>query len=429
MSIIIDIEAYQILDSRGNPTLAVEIITKSGISATASVPSGASTGKHEAVELRDNDKNYGGKGVLQAAKNVNTTIKKSLLGFDVCRQYDIDNTMLSLDGTKNKSKLGANAILGVSIAACKAGAIVCHQPLYQYIGGINARQLPTPMFNIINGGLHASNKLDIQEFMIIPTSAPTFSQALQIAVKVFQTLKKILINKGYSTGVGDEGGFAPEINTNNEALELIIDAIEKSGYKAGKDIHLALDVAATELYDSKDNTYKFYKSDPNKKISSSEMVSYLSSLVKNYPIISIEDGCSEDDWNGWQLLTKELGNKCQLVGDDLFVTNPVRLDEGIEKCSANAVLIKMNQIGTLTETLEVINMAKFNNYNTIISHRSGETEDTTIADLAVGLNAGQIKTGSVCRSERVAKYNRLLRIEEELQKSALYNSNHFNKYI
>ncbi|MGE9516093.1 MAG: phosphopyruvate hydratase [Solitalea-like symbiont of Acarus siro] len=429
MSIIIDIEAYQILDSRGNPTLAVEIITKSGISAIASVPSGASTGRHEAMELRDNDNNYGGKGVLKAVNNVNTTIKQALLGLDVCRQYHIDSMMLELDGTKNKSKLGANAILGVSIAACKAGAIVCHQPLYQYIGGINARQLPTPMFNIINGGLHASNKLDIQEFMIIPSSAPTFSEALHIASKIFHTLKTTLTNKGYNTGIGDEGGFAPEINTNDEALELIIEAIEKSGYEAGKDIYLALDVAATELYDPKNNIYKFYKSNPGKKISSIEMVDYLSTLVKKYPIISIEDGCSEDDWDGWQLLTKELGNKCQLVGDDLFVTNPVRLTEGIEKHSANAVLIKMNQIGTLTETLEVINMAKTNNYNTIISHRSGETEDTTIADLAVALNTGQIKTGSVCRSERVAKYNRLLRIEQELQNSATYNIDHFNKYI
>lgn len=430
MSLIIDIQAQQILDSRGNPTIEVEVITENGISAKAAVPSGASTGKHEAVELRDGNNNcYDGKSVLNAVNNVNTTIKKALLGADVCNQSYIDNTMIQLDGTNNKSKLGANAILGVSIAACKAAAAVCHMPLYQYIGGINAKSLPIPMLNIINGGLHASNKLDIQEFMIIPSKAETFSEALHMATRVFHSLKKILTNKGYSINVGDEGGFAPELESNEQAIELIIEATNKAGYVVGKNIHLALDVAASEMYDSKTKSYKFYKSKPNEQISANELINYLQHLKESYPIISIEDGCDQDDWDTWSTLTKKIGNKCQLVGDDLFVTNCNRLNEGIKKNAANAILIKINQIGTLSETLNVINTAKANNYNIIISHRSGETADTTIADLAVAMNAGQIKTGSTCRSERVAKYNRLLEIENELKNSAIYNNNCLKKYI
>lgn len=414
MPFIVDLFARQILDSRGNPTIEVELELESGITSRASVPSGASTGAHEAIELRDNDiKKYKGKGVLNAVNNVNEIIASEIIGMDCRNQVQIDKLLISLDGTENKSKLGANAILAVSMAVAKAASDYSGLPLYQYFGGFNAKTLPTPMMNILNGGAHADNNIDFQEFMIIPAGAKTFKDALRMATEVFHELKSVLKKKGFSTGVGDEGGFAPNLSSNEEALDNIIEAINIAGYKPGKDIFLGMDVAASEFYDSKENVYVFKKS-TNEKFTSEELIKYYEKLVKKYPIISIEDGLAEDDFEGWKKLTKSLGEKIQLVGDDLFVTNTKRLKNGIENKIANSILIKINQIGTLTETFEAIEMAKKAGYTAVISHRSGETEDTTIADISVGLNTGQIKTGSLSRTDRIAKYNQLLRIEEEL---------------
>ena len=415
-----DIKARQILDSRGNPTVEAEVKLIDGTSAVASVPSGASTGIYEAKELRDNIKNeYFGKGVLKAVENINSTIAPNLIGEDVTKQKVIDNLMIELDGSFSKSELGANAILAVSLACVRAASKYYNLPLYEYLGGINARILPTPMMNILNGGVHSNNCLDIQEFMIVPVGASNFSEALKIGAEIFHTLKRILIERGFSTNVGDEGGFAPDYTSSKEAIEILISAIEKAGYNTNK-VKIALDVAASELYEEGEcsggvcSLSKYYLKGENKKLTSEEMVNYLENLVENYPIISIEDGMAQDDILGWQHLTERLGKKCQLVGDDLFVTNTKRLHDGIENNLANAILIKPNQIGTLSETMETILMAQKNGYATIISHRSGETEDTFISDLAVGMNAGLIKTGSISRSERIAKYNQLLRIEEEL---------------
>ncbi|GLU54153.1 MULTISPECIES: phosphopyruvate hydratase [Dyadobacter] len=418
MSTIQSVHARQILDSRGNPTVEVDIRTENGYLGRAAVPSGASTGKHEAVELRDDDKSvYVGKGVLKAVENVNDIIFPELIGASVFEQNLIDKIMLELDGTPNKSKLGANAILGVSLAVAKAAAQEAGLPLYRYIGGVNANTLPVPMMNILNGGSHADNSIDFQEFMILPAKADTFSESLRMGVEVFHTLKTVLKSKGYSTNVGDEGGFAPNIKSNEEAIEIVIQAIEKAGYKPGEDIFIAMDAAVSEFYE--DGFYHFKKSD-GRKLTSPEMADYWTQWVAKYPIISIEDGMDEDDWAGWKTLTESIGSKCQLVGDDLFVTNVTRLQQGIESQIANAVLVKVNQIGTLTETIDTVNLAKRNSYKTIMSHRSGETEDSTIADLAVALNTGQIKTGSASRSDRMAKYNQLLRIEEELGESAYF---------
>ncbi|HEV7381708.1 MAG TPA: phosphopyruvate hydratase [Dyadobacter sp.] len=418
MSTIQSVHARQILDSRGNPTVEVDIRTENGYLGRAAVPSGASTGKHEAVELRDEDKGvYVGKGVLKAVENVNDIIFPELIGCSVFEQNLIDKIMLELDGTPNKSKLGANAILGVSLAAAKAAAQEANLPLYRYIGGVNANTLPVPMMNILNGGSHADNSIDFQEFMILPAKADTFSESLRMGVEVFHTLKTVLKSKGYSTNVGDEGGFAPNIKSNEEAIEIVIQAIEKAGYKPGEDIFIAMDAAVSEFYEN--GLYHFKKSD-GRKLSSDEMADYWTQWVAKYPIISIEDGMDEDDWSGWKTLTESVGKKCQLVGDDLFVTNVTRLQQGIESEIANAVLVKVNQIGSLTETIDTVNLAKRNSYKTIMSHRSGETEDSTIADLAVALNTGQIKTGSASRSDRMAKYNQLLRIEEELGESAYF---------
>lgn len=420
MSVIIQINARQILDSRGNPTVEAEVITENGIMGRAAVPSGASTGKHEAVELRDGDKNaYGGKGVLQAVKNIHKSISKELTGVSVFEQQMIDRIMLSADGTDNKSKLGANAILAVSLAAAKAAANELGMPLYRYIGGVNARTLPVPMMNILNGGAHADNKIDFQEFMIMPFGAATFSDALRMGVEVFHQLKNVLKKKGYSTNVGDEGGFAPNIQSNEEAIETVLKAIEVAGYEPGKDIWIAMDAAISELWDAKKKKYVFHKSD-GKAYSSEEMVDYWQKWIKKYPIASLEDGLDEDDWAGWQKLTTALGNKVQLVGDDLFVTNVKRLQQGIDEKIANSILIKVNQIGTLSETINAVDLAHRNGYTSVMSHRSGETEYTTIADLAVALNCGQIKTGSASRSDRIAKYNQLLRIEEELGDDAYF---------
>lgn len=419
MPAILDIHSRQILDSRGNPTLEVDVVLEDGTLGRAAVPSGASTGEREAVELRDGDKKkYSGKGVLKAVKNVNTTIASNLLGYDSLDQTGIDEMLIELDGTENKSKLGANALLGVSMAAAHASANHLNIPLYKYIGGVNAKTLPVPMCNIINGGKHADNTVDFQEFMIIPTGAKTFSDALMSCVEVFHSLKNVLHKQNASTSVGDEGGFAPNLKSNEEAIEVILDAISKAGYKAGKDFYLGLDVASSEMWRGK-GKYEFYKSHLPTK-TSSQMVDMYAKLVKDYPIISIEDGMAENDWDGWKELTDALKGKVQLVGDDLFVTNTKIFAKGIEKGIANSILIKVNQIGTLTETLDAIEMAKINNYTAVISHRSGETEDTTIADLAVATNAGQIKTGSLSRTDRVAKYNQLIRIEEELGSSAQY---------
>jgi enolase len=418
MSTIQSVHARQILDSRGNPTIEVDIRTENGYLGRAAVPSGASTGKHEAVELRDDDKSvYVGKGVLKAVENVNDIIFPELIGCSVFEQNLIDKIMLELDGTPNKAKLGANAILGVSLAAAKAAAQEANLPLYRYVGGTNANTLPVPMMNILNGGSHADNSIDFQEFMIMPAKADTFSQALRMGVEVFHTLKTVLKSKGYSTNVGDEGGFAPNIKSNEEAIEIVIQAIEKAGYKPGEEIFIAMDAAVSEFYEN--GLYHFKKSD-GRKLSSDEMADYWTQWVAKYPIISIEDGMDEDDWAGWKTLTDSVGNKCQLVGDDLFVTNVTRLQQGIESQIANAVLVKVNQIGSLTETIDTVNLAKRNSYKSIMSHRSGETEDATIADLAVALNTGQIKTGSASRSDRMAKYNQLLRIEEELGESAYF---------
>ncbi|MDQ3636326.1 MAG: phosphopyruvate hydratase [Acidobacteriota bacterium] len=418
MSLIEEIWAREILDSRGNPTLEAEVTLETGETGRAAVPSGASTGENEAVELRDGDKSrYLGKGVSKAVENVNDKIAYDLKGFDVLDQAMIDGILLELDGTENKSELGANALLAVSLATARAAATFLQMPLYRYIGGTNAKTLPTPMMNIINGGSHADNNVDFQEFMIMPVGAESFSEALRAGAEIFHNLKSVLKSRGYSTAVGDEGGFAPNLKSNEEAVETILEAIEKAGYTAGEDILIALDPAASEFY--KDGKYVFHKSD-NRELTSQEMADYWIDWTSKYPIISIEDGMDENDWEGWKYLTEKVGKKVQLVGDDLFVTNTKFLQKGIDEGAANSILIKVNQIGTLTETLDAIELAKTNNMTAVISHRSGETEDSFIADLAVATNAGQIKTGSLSRSDRIAKYNQLLRIEEDLGESARY---------
>lgn len=423
MSIISEIHARQILDSRGNPTIEVDVTTEDGHFGRAAVPSGASTGKHEAVELRDNDKSvYMGKGVLQAVNNVNDIIAEELIGWEVTDQAGIDKMLIQLDGTPNKAKLGANATLAVSMAVAKAAAEESNQPLYRYLGGVNAFTLPIPLMNIVNGGAHADNKIDFQEFMIVPVGAPSFSEGLRWGVEIFHHLKSVLKKKGYSTNVGDEGGFAPEIQSNEEAIETVLEAIKAAGYEPGTQVAIALDAASSEMYDEATKSYKFYKSSL-KTISSDEMVAFWTAWVNKYPIVSIEDGMAEDDWDGWKKLTESVGNRVQLVGDDLFVTNVLRLKEGIDKGIANSILVKVNQIGTVTETIDAVNMAHKAGYTSIMSHRSGETEDTTIADLAVALNCGQIKTGSASRTDRMAKYNQLLRIEEALGEVAIYPTN------
>jgi enolase len=420
MTTIVDIRGREILDSRGNPTLEVEVQLESGIIGRAAVPSGASTGEHEAVELRDGDKSrYLGKGVLKAVENVNDTIAEELIDFDAVDQAAIDKYLIELDGTPNKEKLGANATLGVSLAVAKAAAETLGLPLYRYIGGTNAKTLPVPMMNILNGGKHADNNVDFQEFMIMPVGAPKFSEALRMGAETFHALKSVLSKKGYNTAVGDEGGFAPNLKSNDEAIEVILEAITKAGFRVGDEVGLALDVASSEMYQKGSKKYQFFKSTKEEK-TVEQMVEFYSKWASQYPIFSIEDGLDENDWEGWKLLTEKLGDKVQLVGDDLFVTNTKRLKEGIEKGIANSILIKVNQIGTLTETLEAIEMAKVAGYTNVISHRSGETEDVTIADIAVATNAGQIKTGSLSRTDRIAKYNQLLRIEEELNAVAVY---------
>ncbi|HEU0070466.1 MAG TPA: phosphopyruvate hydratase [Alphaproteobacteria bacterium] len=417
MTAIADIQAREILDSRGNPTVEVDVILESGAMGRAAVPSGASTGAHEAVELRDGDKKrYGGKGVLKAVEAVNGEIFDALSGMDAEDQIAVDRIMIELDGTPNKARLGANAILGVSMASAKAAAVEAGLPLYSYIGGVYARTLPVPLMNIVNGGVHADNPIDFQEFMIMPVSAPTMADAVRMGAEVFQALKGALKDAGHNTNVGDEGGFAPNLASADEALKFIMQAIKKAGYKPGEDIALALDAASTELY----KKGKYVLEGEGKTLSSEQMVKVYADLVKRYPIISIEDGMAEDDWKGWKMLTDEIGDKCQLVGDDLFVTNPTRLARGIKEGTANAILVKVNQIGTLSETLEAVEMAHKAGYKAVMSHRSGETEDATIADLAVATNCGQIKTGSLARSDRLAKYNQLIRIEEELGLSAIY---------
>jgi enolase len=420
MSLIESVHARQILDSRGNPTIEVDVVTESGAFGRAAVPSGASTGTHEAVELRDGDKKkFLGKGVLQAVENVNAKIAEEIVGFSVFEQNLLDKIMIELDGTPNKGNLGANAILGASLAIAKAGAMASGLSLYRYIGGVNANTLPVPMMNILNGGSHADNKIDFQEFMVMPLKADTFSESLRMGTEIFHNLKKVLHDKGLSTNVGDEGGFAPNIASNEEAIEVVLMAIEKAGFKPGEDVFIAMDAASSEFYDAKSNSYIFKKSD-GKKLSSEEMVEYWAAWAKKYPIISIEDGMGEDDWKGWKGLTDKIGSKVQLVGDDLFVTNVTRLQDGINQGVANSILVKVNQIGSLTETINAVNMAKRNAYKSVMSHRSGETEDSTIADLAVALNTGQIKTGSASRSDRMAKYNQLIRIEEELGEVAYF---------
>mgnify|MGYP001364673910 FL=1 len=420
MSVIVDIRAREILDSRGNPTVEVEVLTENGILGRAAVPSGASTGKYEAVELRDNDKSrYLGRGVLNACNNIDDKIREALIGEDVYEQRYIDDIMIELDGTENKSNLGANAILGVSLAVAKAAAEESGQSLYRYVGGVNAHIMPVPMMNILNGGSHADNSIDFQEFMIMPLGADLFSEGLRMGVEVFHHLKSVLKSKGYSTNVGDEGGFAPNIKSNEEAIEIVLKAIEAAGYRPGIDIMIAMDAAASEFYNEEEKVYHFHKSG-GKKLTSDEMVDYWTGWVNNYPIFSIEDGLHEDDWASWTKLNKTLGSRVQLVGDDLFVTNTKRLQRGIEQEAANSILVKVNQIGSLTETIDAVNLATRNGFTSVMSHRSGETEDTTIADLAVALNTGQIKTGSASRSDRIAKYNQLLRIEEELGDSAFY---------
>jgi enolase len=420
MAMITDVWAREILDSRGNPTVEVEVELEDGTIGRAAVPSGASTGEHEAVELRDGDAlRYMGKGVLNAVDNVNTVLAEHVIGFEATDQVGIDKMMIELDGTPNKGKLGANAILGVSLAAAKAAAGSLGLPLYRYVGGTNAKILPVPMMNILNGGKHADNNVDFQEFMVMPVDAPSFSEALRMGAEVFHSLKSVLHKKGYNTAVGDEGGFAPNLKTNEEALEVILEAIEKAKYTAGDQIYIALDPAASEFYDAAKKRYVFSKSDKSEK-TSEQMVRYWESWAKQYPIVSIEDGMAENDWDGWKLMTETLGGKIQLVGDDLFVTNVEFLSKGIDRGVANSILIKVNQIGTLTETLDAIEMARRARYTTVLSHRSGETEDTTIADIAVATNAAQIKTGSASRTDRVAKYNQLLRIENELDTNAIY---------
>jgi enolase len=420
MSYIAEVFARQILDSRGNPTVEVDVLTDEGALGRAAVPSGASTGVHEAVELRDGDKkNYLGRGVLKAVKNVNNILAPALLGNDVADQTGIDAMMIQLDGTENKGKLGANALLAVSMAVAKAAAEEAGLPLFRYVGGTNAKTLPIPMMNILNGGAHADNKIDFQEFMVMPVGANSFSEGLRWGVEIFHALKSVLKKKGFSTNVGDEGGFAPNIQSNEEAIDTVMEAIVAAGYKPGTQITIAMDAANSELWDNKKKKYVFHKS-TGKEMSSDQLVKFWEGWVKNYPISSIEDGMAEDDWNGWAALTKAVGSKCQLVGDDLFVTNVTRLQQGIDKHIGNGLLVKVNQIGTITETINAVTLAQHNGYNTIMSHRSGETEDTTIADLAVALNCGQIKTGSASRTDRMAKYNQLIRIEEILGMSAIY---------
>jgi len=414
MSEIVDVFAREILDSRGNPTVEVDVVLESGAFGRAAVPSGASTGQREALELRDKEKRYMGKGVQKAVKNVTEKIAPRLLGIEGSEQVYIDNLMIKLDGTKNKGRLGANAILGVSLAVAKASSMEADLPLYKYIGGVSARELPVPMMNILNGGAHADNNLDIQEFMMMPLGAPSFKEALRMGTEIFHNLKSLLKSKGLSVSVGDEGGFAPNLKSNEEALVLIIEAIKKAGYVAGKNVYLALDVASSELYSN--GKYRF----EGKHITSNQLIDFYERLIKKYPVISIEDGLSENDWKGWEEMTGRIGKKVQLVGDDIFVTNKIIFSEGIKRGIGNSILIKLNQIGTLTETLDAIETAKRAGYTAVVSHRSGETEDSTIADLAVAMNTGQIKTGSLCRTDRVVKYNRLLRIEEELEASAVY---------
>ncbi len=428
MSNIIDIRSREVLDSRGNPTVEVDVLTQTGIMGRAIVPSGASTGKHEAVELRDGDKSrFGGKGVLKACDNVNGAIRDLLIGEDVFDQIRVDELMIELDGTHNKGNLGANAILGVSLAIAKAAAHESNMSLYRYIGGAGAHVLPVPMMNILNGGSHADNSIDFQEFMVMPAGAESFSGALRAGVEVFHSLKSVLKSKGYSTNVGDEGGFAPNLKSNEEAIETILFAIEKAGYRPGEDVFIALDPASSEYYLEDEGLY-YLKKSTGDKLTSAEMVDYWKGWVDKYPIISLEDALAEDDWAGWKILNKELGNKIQIVGDDIFVTNPERLQRGIDENNANAILIKLNQIGSLTETLDVINMARRHSFSNVISHRSGETEDTTIADLAVGMNTGQIKTGSGSRTDRISKYNQLLRIEEELGDMGYFPGKNFRNY-
>lgn len=424
MGLIEFIHSRQILDSRGNPTVEVDVFTSNGGFGRAAVPSGASTGIHEAVELRDGDeKSFLGKGVTKAVANINTTINNELNGMSIFDQAEIDQKMINLDGTPNKSNLGANAILGVSLACAKAAADELGQPLFRYVGGVNANTLPVPMMNILNGGSHADNKIDIQEFMVMPFGAKTFSEALKMGTEVFHHLKKVLKEKGLSTNVGDEGGFAPNIGSNEEAIQVVLQAIEAAGYQPGKDIWIALDAAASEFYDEDKNAYVFEST--GEEMSSSEFVAFWEDWVKKYPIVSIEDGLAEDDWKGWEELTQAIGDKCQLVGDDLFVTNTKRLARGIDESIANSILIKVNQIGTLTETIEAVSLATKNSYSSVMSHRSGETEDYTIADLAVALSTGQIKTGSASRSDRMSKYNQLLRIEEQLGDAAYFPGKNF----
>lgn len=428
MSTILNLHARQILDSRGNPTVEVDVMSDSGIIARAAIPSGASTGIHEAVELRDGDKNvYLGKGVLKAIHNVNAVLNEELKGFYIQDQNEIDARMIEIDGTPNKANIGANAILGVSLAVAKAAAMETDQALFRYIGGVNANTLPIPMMNILNGGSHADNSIDFQEFMIMPVGAISFSEGLRMGAEVFHNLKAVLKKRGYSTNVGDEGGFAPNLKSNEEAIKVVLEAIEKAGLKAGEDICIALDPASSEYYIPEENVYHLKKSS-GEKLTPAQMVDFWNDWVNRFPIVSIEDGMAEDDWEGWQLMTKKLGNKIQLVGDDIFVTNTERLQMGIDKGVANSILIKVNQIGTLTETINAVNLANRNSYTSVISHRSGETEDTTIADLSVALNTGLIKTGSASRSDRIAKYNQLLRIEEQLGNQAKYIGKKF-KYM
>jgi enolase len=428
MAQILNVHARQILDSRGNPTVEVDVYTDEGILGRAAVPSGASTGIHEACELRDGDKEvYLGKGVLKAVENVNTVINEELSGVSVLDQRDIDAAMIALDGTENKSRLGANAILGVSLACAKAAAQITGQPLFRYVGGVNGRTLPVPLMNILNGGSHADNSIDFQEFMIMPVGAETFSDALRMGAEVFHSLKSVLKKQGYSTNVGDEGGFAPNLKSNEEAVTVILEAIEKAGYKPGEDVYMALDPASSEYYIPEEKVYHLHKSNGD-KLTPAQMVDFWKNWVAKYPILSIEDGMAEDDWDGWKLLTDTIGDRCQLVGDDLFVTNVKRLQQGIEKKVANSILVKVNQIGSLSETIDSVELATRNSYTSIMSHRSGETEDTTIADLAVALNCGLIKTGSASRSDRIAKYNQLLRIEEILGNEAYYPGKNF-KYV
>lgn len=420
MSTILDIRSREIIDSRGNPTVEVEVLTETGFIGRAAVPSGASTGKYEAVELRDgNPDRFLGKGVLQACQNIEEDIREALIGEDAMDQRLIDETMIEIDDTHNKSKLGANAILGVSLAVAKAAAAESSQSLYRYIGGVNAHVMPVPMMNILNGGSHADNSIDFQEFMVMPIGAETFSEGLRMGITVFHHLKKVLSSKGHSTNVGDEGGFAPNLGSNKEAIEIVLQAIESAGYKPGIDMMIAMDAAASEFYLADEKVYHFHQSTGD-KLTSEEMVSYWADWCNQYPILSIEDGLDEDDWSAWSSMNRQLGDKLQIVGDDLFVTNTKRLQRGIDEDAANSILIKVNQIGSLTETIDTVNLATRNAYTCVMSHRSGETEDTTIADLAVALNTGQIKTGSASRSDRVAKYNQLLRIEEELGDAAVY---------